>query len=515
MLARVFWGFLTFTLCVATAAAREFTVVVYNVENLFDADGRAIYDDYQPDRYTPLHLRTKVLNIAEVLSRFDDGAGPDIILFQEIEIDHTRRSPARGELSSWLKQHAGTTVRDLLARGELSAELADVPAEGWLLKALADRGMTGYEVVAGDEGSAPHEDGNTRAIKCVTFSRFPVRAVRQFPLENARNLVEVELDVDGAKLHVFNTHWKSGASDPALEPVRVSNAQVLRSRLDELLRDDPHADVIIGGDFNSQHNQKQRYPAMARTGINDVLRSQGNELAVRGAKRDLYNLWFELPPEQRGSDTYRGEWGTLIQLIITRGLYDYRGIQYVDNSFGVGRFSGLNVDAGGAPVRWDGGGPAGAGYSDHLPIYARFRTVHDNRVDRWISLTRPSQTESDPSVRRVSYDHVDPAATAIDLQSLPADVRLRDGSWSGKLFRVEGESVPDRHPRVRVRGEEYEVYGVDDATRDRLYTQRESGRLQFYGELGTFKGRWQFVVRSPSWVLSSVANVGGKSSNPR
>ena len=70
---------------------------------------------------------------------------------------------------------------------------------------------------------------------------------------------------------------------------------------------------------------------MKTTGLNDVLRSQGNELAVRGPQRDLYNLWFELPAPERGSDTYRGEWGTLMHLIISRGLYDFRGVQYVDN----------------------------------------------------------------------------------------------------------------------------------------------------------------------------------------
>ena len=503
MLARSLWGLWVFVGAVAVAAARPFTVVVYNVENLFDLDGRAHYEDYQPAQYRAAHARTKLTNIAEVLARFNDGAGPDIILFQEIEIDQTMRPPVRGELEARVQRLGTRSAAALLAGLPLPEELADLPAEAWLLKALADRGLHGYEVVAGDEGDTPHEDGNPRAIKCVTFTRFPVRAVRQFPLQNARNLLETELLVEGAKLHVFNTHWKSGAGDPALELVRLQNAEVLRRRLDEIFAEDPQADVIVGGDFNSHHNQKQRYPGMPRTALNDVLRSQGNELAIRGRDRDLYNLWFELPPEARGSDTYRGEWGTLIQLILSRGLYDHAGIQYVDNSFGVGRFRGLNVDAAGVPIRWDGGGPAGAGFSDHLPIFAHFTTVPDGRKDRWLALARPSETDIDRAVRRVSYAQVKPETTAVDLATLPASAQLRDGRWSGKLFRVIGESVPDRHPRVRVRGEEYEVYGVDDATRDRLYTQRESGRLSFYGELGTFKGRWQFVVRDPSWVLEA------------
>lgn len=480
--------------------ARPFTVVVYNVENLFDADGVAHYEDYQPSQYSPAHLRTKLTNISAVLAQVEEGRGPDVLLLQEIEIDQTPAGSGQGADAVWAR-YGGATAADLLARRPLPADLATLPAEAWLLKALADRGLTGYTVVASNEGDQPHEDGNPRAIKCVTFTRFPVRAVRQYAVINARNILEVELEVEGARLHVFNNHWKSGAGDAELESVRVQNAEVLRRRLDEIFAADPQADVIIGGDFNSHYNQKQRYPQMSRTGINDVLRSQGNELAIRGPQRDLYNLWFELPPEERGSDTYRGEWGTLMQLIVSRGLYDYRGVQYQDNSFTVLRFPGLNVDTAGVPIRWDAGGAAGAGYSDHLPLAARFHVVPDNRPDRWVALTRPSQTESDRAVRRVSYDHVDPRAIALDLDEVPAAADLRDGSWSGRLFRVEGESVPDRHPRVRVRGAEYEVYGVDDATRDRLHAQRRSGRLSFYGELGTFKGRWQFVVRDPDWVL--------------
>ena len=48
---------------------------------------------------------------------------------------------------------------------------------------------------------------------------------------------------------------------------------------------------------------------------------------------DLYNLWFELPVEQRYSEVWRGRRGTLMHLLVTRGLYDAAGISYVDGSF--------------------------------------------------------------------------------------------------------------------------------------------------------------------------------------
>ena len=70
-------------------AARPFTALVYNVHNLHDVDGVAAYDDYQPELYTPAHALTKVQNITRVVAKFGSGQGPDIIFFQEIEIDHT------------------------------------------------------------------------------------------------------------------------------------------------------------------------------------------------------------------------------------------------------------------------------------------------------------------------------------------------------------------------------------------------------------------------------------------
>ena len=74
---------------VTAVAAQSFTIVVYNVENLHDADGVAVYDDYQPTLYGSAHVITKVTNIASILARFRGGEGPDIVLLQEIEIDQT------------------------------------------------------------------------------------------------------------------------------------------------------------------------------------------------------------------------------------------------------------------------------------------------------------------------------------------------------------------------------------------------------------------------------------------
>ena len=479
--------------------ARPFTAVVYNVENLFDADGLANYDDYQPAGYTPAHLRTKLRGIAEVLARYEDGRGADLILLQEIELDQTPATTVT-DYAAFLQRYASTTYEQLLGAAPLPAELAGLPAEAWLLKALHYRGLRGYTLVAGGDAVAKHEDGNPRSIKTVLLTRFPVKAVRNHPTLNARHILEVELQIDGHTLFVFNNHWKSGASDPVTEEIRIANAGVLRARLDQILAADPHADILLGGDFNSQHDQKLRYRAMKRTALNDVLRSQGNELAIRGPQRDLYNLWYELPAAERGSDTFRGEWGTLMQMIVSRGVYDQRGVQYVDNSFAVGRFVGLNADDSGHPVRWSGGGASGSGFSDHFPISARFATVAENRPDRWITLTRPSDRDpTEADVNRLTFK-VD-LGQALTLAALPAGANLRDGSYTGKLFRVEGPAVDGPLLKVEFAGAVYDLYSPDPAIRDLIAAQRRAGgTFRLYGELGTFRGNWQFVVKDASWL---------------
>ena len=484
---------------VVSAAARPFTVVAYNVENLFDLDGVSGYEDYQPARYTPAHALTKLQNIAKVLARFDGGRGPDLVLFSELEADATpgRAAP---DYEAILARYARVRLEEMLGKG-FNQEVGDLPAEALLLKALVDAGLTGYRVVVGENVVAEGSE-RKQEITCAVFTRFPVKRAQSHPTLNARAILEVQVEIDGAELFVFANHWKSGASDPATEPVRVANAKTLRARLDEILRTDPNADIIIGGDLNSQYNQKQRYPRMKLTGINDVLGSQGNELAVRQPERPLYNLWFELPPEERGSDTYRGEWGTLIHLIISRGLYDYHGVQYVDNSFTVAKFPGLNADGDGLPLRWTFDGPAGAGFSDHFPIAAKFVTVTDGRRDRYLALRNASDGRTTAAPRKtVDYARIDLEKSAIRTESLSAGANLRTNEYKGKIFRVEGRVAPGARLAVEFRGEVFDVWSYDEALRHQLRAgYPEGATLRFYGELGQYRDRWQFVIRDASWV---------------
>ncbi|MDB6126374.1 MAG: Endonuclease/exonuclease/phosphatase, partial [Verrucomicrobia bacterium] len=215
----------------------------------------------------------------------------------------------------------------------------------------------------------------------------------------------------------------------------------------------------------------------------------------------LYNLWYELPAAQRGSDTYQGEWGTLMQLIVSRGLFDFRGVQYVDGSFAVAKFKGLNMDAEGAPLRWDFAGPAGSGFSDHFPVVARFTTVADGAADRYLPVKVKAPDASETASVPTEKSRVDVEKLAVPVDQLPAGAALRSPEFQGQIIRVEGRVGAGTRLTVEFRGEVYDVWSFDAQLRKKLRETYHAGDpIRFYGELGLYKQHWQFVIREESWV---------------
>jgi endonuclease/exonuclease/phosphatase family metal-dependent hydrolase len=476
----------------------EFTVLACNVENLFDIDGVALFDEYSNETYKPAHLLKKLQNVASLLATCGEK-GPNIILFQEIEADQTAGT-APLDLAAILEKYKDQTIEKMLAE-PVSEDVKDLPAAAFLAKALHDKGLGPYEVTVGEYRQDP--TGRVIAHINVTFSRFPVIEARTHHSPGARGTLEVVHEVNGYPLHTFNNHWKSGAGDAESEPIRIGNAQAVRTRLNELLEADPNADIILGGDFNSGYNQALRYPQMQKTGLNAVLGSQGDELAIQQTGGPvLYNLWHELPVDKRGSDVYLDEWGTLIQMMLVRGLYDNRGIQYIDNSFSVLAIDNVNVQRGsGVPIRWNIVDGTGTGYSDHLPVSARFRTVSDDEPGKFLSLQNPGrQADITSAARKVDYSFVTKSSLS-SIKDFGSDEAIRKLENLGQAYRVEAAVSGEKPFRVRVFDEEYNVWSYDIELRREIYSRFPvGGPMEFIGEIGIHEGKWQFVVRDVSWL---------------
>lgn len=356
--------------------------MVYNLDNMTGVDGHTTSPEYLPVRYTRAHLLTKMNNVAKVMQQFDEGRGPDVILFQEFERDF-KSSQYVYDYEGMLRRYEGTRVEDMLGN-PYSEDIAKIPIEGWLLKIFHDRGLRGYRVASADDAVLPDARRAVTHLNAV-FTRFPIGAIRTYPIPGAPAICEVQIEVEGYPLYLFNNDWKENPGDRRAEDMRCSAAAILRKRLNEIFSVNPNADVIIAGDFNCFYDEKIRYQ-WREAALHDVLRVRGDELLLRSGTADLYNLWFEVPPGVRGSEVYADEWATFMQMMVSRGLYDFRGIQYVDNSFGVAAFEGLNVTSDGLPFAWNFQG-AGHGFSSHFPLYARFTTVRNNRMDMFLKLT--------------------------------------------------------------------------------------------------------------------------------
>jgi endonuclease/exonuclease/phosphatase family metal-dependent hydrolase len=380
----------TLSLAVACRAV-DFTVLVYNVENLTAANGRTLSDDYGPKRYSRYHLLTKMNNIAKVVAQFDDGKGPDIILFQEIERDFLQ-DQYLFDHAGMLRHYEDMTIEEMLEHYQ-DRDISRIPVEGLLLKTFYDRGLRGYRVAAADDSVQTKERRHIAHLNIV-FSRFPIGAVRSYTVPGMPALLEVQVEVGAYPLYLFNNHWKGDAMGSSAEEARVEAAKVLRERIDEIFSVNPSADIIVAGDFNCFYNQAPRFH-FEKTALTDILGSQGDKRALRG-EAIFYNLWYELPSSQRGSEVYHGVWGTFMQMLISKGLFDFSGVQYVDRSFGVAEFPELNADEFGQPIGWSFSGLAGSGFSVHFPLYAKFTTVRNNRKDLYMTLKPPPKGSSEP-----------------------------------------------------------------------------------------------------------------------
>ena len=282
-----------------------------------------------------------------------------------------------------------------------------------------------------------------------------------------------------------------------MENIRLGNAQTLRDRLDQILRDDPRADVILGGDFNTQYNQAQRYPFMPKTALQDVLGSQGNGKVLGGeGKPDVYNLWFDVPPEERYSDEFNGEWGTLIQLLVTQGLGDGRGVEYVPGSFHHVIVPGVNCRGPlGLPWHWTNYGP-GAGASDHFPVVATFRVGQGTGIP---SVQKAKSSEPQHEPLKVGYGTID--RSQLRNASVLGEAHEEELAKAiGEIFVVEGVISKKRPVLIQVGAKEYSLYSYDDNLRKVFQTFEKGKKMKLLGELGLFKGKFQFIVQDASWL---------------
>jgi hypothetical protein len=498
--------FLSLFFAVATSSliAQPYTFVAYNVENLFDLDEIAVYDDYKPTNedgephYTPKHVLTKLLNITTIMKNYSNGAGPDVIAFAEIESDFSP-SHRNADEAAFLSKWASLTIEEMLTT-QLTEEIMDIPSELLLLKAFNDKGLTGYSMSVGYPELVNERPES--AIKNVIFSKLPIlkEKTKRHPITQARPILETWIDVNGNPLIVFANHWKSGASSKDMEAIRVDNAVVLKKRLDELRKENILVDFLLAGDFNTVYNQHLVMKGVNSFSFRTILKTTGNEERVAQAKTDsLYNLWYELSYDKRGSEAYRGELGTLMNILLPSGMYDKSGVYYVDQSFSVDQIPGVNVlSYAQVPIRWDASNN-GSGYSDHLPISIQF-TSEPNATGPITLKAKPGKEAKEDAERvKVAFRELN-SSDYIKLSDINVK-ELQTEKYYNKLFYCELQL--DDENEVELGGKEYKVYAASRDIKKKLdeARQKNKGLVKFYGRNILYKETWELYIDTEEHIL--------------
>ncbi|ADV45994.1 endonuclease/exonuclease/phosphatase family protein [Nitratifractor salsuginis] len=317
--------------------SRTIKIASWNVENLFDMHYQGTeYEEYVPGRHgwSEAMLRKKLEHTAQVICDLD----ADVIGLQEIEND------------------------EVLSR----------------LQRLLKRVGCPYPYRAVTGGRAP--------VHTALLSRIPLAKVRDLPVTRygrQRPILEATLRLDPS-LKIFVNHWRSKRGP---ESERILYAKALRKRLMKL---PPSTEYLLLGDFNSDWEEFRIIDPKLNdtggiTGINQVMATtrDGRMVRYRDLKRGQreflhYNLWLDLPASQRWSHNFYGNKEAIDAMLIPPSLADGRRWEYVRGSFGVYRPSYL-FGIHGEILRWGyrHGKHTGKGFSDHLPIYARFQTLPD------------------------------------------------------------------------------------------------------------------------------------------
>ena len=164
----------------------------------------------------------------------------------------------------------------------------------------------------------------------------------------------------GPELHVFVNHWPSrwGGQEES-EFKRLSAAKTLRAAIDSVQATDPDAMILCMGDFNDYPDNKS---------LKEILNADSMNTSSL-----MVNLMNGLEKQERGSYNYKGEWGFLDQIIVSRSLTDNKNPDIVAGStkpYFSEDMVYLNEKYGDIKTnRTYGGTEYFGGYSDHLPVY--------------------------------------------------------------------------------------------------------------------------------------------------
>lgn len=313
---------------------RDFRIMFYNVENLFDIYNDSIKND---DEFTEEGAKfwsnrkyyDKLNKIAKVVISVGGWTPPDIVGVCEVENRYVLE---------------GITKFSALKR-------------------------IGYKII---HAESPDRRGidvgflyRPETFEPIDFNPIPVNFT-----DNSQRKTRDILHVSGKTknndtLNIFINHWPSRwGGQLESEEKRVFVASVLRKAVDSIFVNDKTPGIIIMGDLNDYPENKSLVETLK------ARREFSNP-----ATKELYNLsWFLQDEKKLGTHKYSGEWGVLDQIIVSGDLLNPKSkITTSKENARVFNADFLlekdETSVGYRPNRTYIGYRYHGGFSDHLPIF--------------------------------------------------------------------------------------------------------------------------------------------------
>ncbi|WP_082063407.1 endonuclease/exonuclease/phosphatase family protein [Draconibacterium sediminis] len=320
----------------AQNADAEFSILFYNVENLFDVrnDSLTADDEFTPSgerHWTRKRFENKINNISKVILNAGGWQMPDLIALAEIENRYVLEKLTEDT-------PLNTTPYKIIHKESPDPRGIDV--------ALIYNSETFYPL---DYAYYPLEDKNG--------------GVRR-----SREILYVLGKVNcGDSIHVFVNHWPSRYSG-LLEtrPARQQAARLLLSKYKEIIQKNEKAKVVIVGDFNDQ------------PGDESIAQDLGAADSLNSKSAGLYNLSLPWMKQEEGTLKYQGQWFVFDQIIVSPELLTAtNGLKTKPENATICKLPFLfepDETRGGRKLhRTYTGFRYNGGFSDHLPILLKLQ----------------------------------------------------------------------------------------------------------------------------------------------
>jgi hypothetical protein len=331
----LFTVLLTACSCTLPREDNSWTVISWNVQNLFDGiDDGTEYSEFDPGsgEWDERLYQRRLERTGEVILKGASGI-PDLLILQELE------KPG---------------VLDDLADGPLRHI-----AYPWRLS------VPGYSI-----------------IRCGVLSRHPISDVEvvdcgYFGIRPLRPALAFTVDSPGGPVRVVALHWKSPVDGrSATENTRCREAQIVKELIEPLVARDPETEIIIIGDLNTPGDGFVRPAALAPWEpdldiINDEAVLYRTDITEGVGMQNGAFVFFDPDPDPargaEGTYWYRDNWERPDRALLSRGLTSYPGLLFESCYTGGSAIMG---DREGRPERWVSDWEEG--YSDHLPLVLTF-----------------------------------------------------------------------------------------------------------------------------------------------